>query len=513
MSLFLKISVFFIPALLLFFSGCMPAGGVLRVESIKVSTFETSYIPENMTDGDRETFFTFQGRGSFVTFELPSVSKLGGFRMLRADPDTLFFRFDLEGSIDGKSWTKVIENENAYNVSYEIERWTFEAVPVKYIKLTSHNWAASIREIEFYSRLGGLPPGAPEKPVVLSRKSHEVTLEWSPPASGAGESILKYHLFRGAKPGPPLNLKNLAGITTEPRFTDTALAADTTYYYKIIAFSREDLFSESSPQLKVTTLEDRDEVNARDSLFHLNFDHRQEGPYDPEEFTVDWNRPLEVSGLAGGRVSIVSDPENRENRYLRIYHPSDSFGGANTGARWRMVLPGDYFEELYFSYRFKVTFGLIFTISQNFPGLDGGRPVIPGDESLVTRWSLLPGWSRSRLFFTDFIKLPDQHISIHSDPWTSDGVKVWIEPGLWHLLEVRLKLNRPGKEDGLLQGWMNRHLLVSREGLIFRDSTLEGIDSFHFSTLFNSISSTTAPETEFYIYFDDFVISEKPITH
>jgi hypothetical protein len=57
--------------------------------------------------------------------------------------------------------------------------------------------------------------------------------------------------------------------------------------------------------------------------------------------------------------------------------------------------------------------------------------------------------------------------------WNDAGV---LSPGSWHCIEGSVRLNRPGRSDGLLRGWVDGVEAFSRDGLRFRNSGRVGID-------------------------------------
>lgn len=54
-------------------------------------------------------------------------------------------------------------------------------------------------------------------------------------------------------------------------------------------------------------------------------------------------------------------------------------------------------------------------------------------------------------------------------PWSDDDLAGLIEPDRWYCIEQRLKLNTPGREDGILQVWVDGRLALTRDDLRLRD--------------------------------------------
>ena len=81
------------------------------------------------------------------------------------------------------------------------------------------------------------------------------------------------------------------------------------------------------------------------------------------------------------------------------------------------------------------------------------------------------------------------------------------ESGRWVCVEARVKLNTPGKKDGLNQLWIDGRLEAERKGLDWRGSyNNHGINAVFLETYWNKGSPVTQSR-----WLDNFVISTKPI--
>jgi hypothetical protein len=81
------------------------------------------------------------------------------------------------------------------------------------------------------------------------------------------------------------------------------------------------------------------------------------------------------------------------------------------------------------------------------------------------------------------------------------------EAGRWICVEARLKLNTPGKADGLAQLWIDGRLDTERHGMDFRNSYEEHTIN---AVLLESYWNDGSPVDQ-YRWYDDFVVSTKPI--
>lgn len=81
------------------------------------------------------------------------------------------------------------------------------------------------------------------------------------------------------------------------------------------------------------------------------------------------------------------------------------------------------------------------------------------------------------------------------------------ESGRWICVEARLKLNTPGKQDGIATLWVDGVLDAERTGMDFRNAyARHGINAVFLESYWNSGSPVDQ-----YRWYDDFVVSTKPI--
>ena len=98
----------------------------------------------------------------------------------------------------------------------------------------------------------------------------------------------------------------------------------------------------------------------------------------------------------------------------------------------------------------------------------------------------------------------------HGMPWNGPNFN---NHGEWTTVETRVRLNTPGHNDGIIQGWQNGQLVFENYNLRFRDTWDLHIENLAFSTFFGGSDQSWAPDYDVHIDFDDFVVSKGPITH
>jgi hypothetical protein len=86
-----------------------------------------------------------------------------------------------------------------------------------------------------------------------------------------------------------------------------------------------------------------------------------------------------------------------------------------------------------------------------------------------------------------------------------------LSAGKWHCVEVMLKANTPGMDDGEVKAWLDGVLVISEDGLYFRDNNEVKIRRFSIIDYFGGGGARNTSPRDQRIYIDNFVISHKPI--
>lgn len=487
---------------------CQESRRAQKIIEMKVNTFETSYPLENLTDGDPETYFQFIGRNKFITFDLGEVKSLEAVRIDWAVYGLYPQRYSLEASLDGKRWTTLIREGTGPDYKpIEPELLTFPPVEARYFKYIGHKNHNYLGEIEFYSFPDIKPELPPLKLTALYQPGGAVEISWEPPP---GEKIDHFLVLRSLKEDSPLIKANIIGRTGDTFFIDWLLSPYTTYYYRVAAMRRPYFMAVSSNVASFETGEAAFFSVVEGALLALDFNDHPVDFYRMGDFIMDWKNPAAVSGIREERAAITGDPKKEENRVLRVSQLKSATGILNTGAQWRFHLPGDYYEEISCFYRFK--------FSENFDFLNGGfLPGLAGGEAVLTRnykdqegWLCRFGWDKNKILQLQILS------PLHKDESFNcqrEGIPIYLRDGLWYRVELRIKMNTPGKSDGSIRGRLNGIPVVTLENISLRNILSFAIDTFHFRSSHYELNLDAAPREDHYIYFDDFVISENPISY
>lgn len=240
----------------------------------------------------------------------------------------------------------------------------------------------------------------------------------------------------------------------------------------------------------------------KDVIWYDNFN----GPaqrYTESQGVVDRE---ESFGLTGGSMLSLYEKGTRGVGNRKVF-----FGDSPTG---RVVNKGTKYDEIYWRIYVKHQYGWT----------GGGPAKLSRATSIVSnKWAqamISHVWSSGEALtldpatgirgdkiatgkYNDFANLrwlgnrPASRFKIHST----------AESGRWVCVEARVKLNTPGKKDGLNQLWIDGRLEAERKNLDWRGSyTGHGINAVFLESYWNNGSPVTQRR-----WIDNFVISTKPI--
>jgi hypothetical protein len=247
-------------------------------------------------------------------------------------------------------------------------------------------------------------------------------------------------------------------------------------------------------------------------LYKISFENIAEGLYDESLLNKDFNHPTWNDGVKEGRVHVVKDA--KENKCLQVTYPAHRFGTQDGGAQWILRLDKNY-EELYCSYRLKFGKDFDFVRGGKLPGLAGGKGNTGGKVPDGTDgWSARMMWKKQGKII-QYVYHPGQ-VGTYGDAYEwkdASGNVLYFEPGHWYTVEHHILMNTPGKNNGLIEAWLDGEKVLEIPRLRFRDVNTFAIDKFLFSTFFGGSDSTWATSKDEFVFFDDFIISTSAVKH
>jgi hypothetical protein len=234
--------------------------------------------------------------------------------------------------------------------------------------------------------------------------------------------------------------------------------------------------------------------------------------FEQEDWWRAWGskRPPENVSLVDGGEALGGRGKSLRVTVRRGDHMGTSFAyrfGERLGAE-----P----EEIYFRYSFKFDRDWAqATSGGKLPGISGtygragwgGRPVHGND-----------GWSARGLFVSknggdsSAIGFYCYHADMRGKYGDDLVFKPRLQHGRWYCVELHCKLNTPGehgKNDGILQGWIDGIPAFEKTDIRFRDSDALKIEEVWVNVYHGG--ATPVPREDIHLYLDDMMIARKPI--
>ncbi len=243
-----------------------------------------------------------------------------------------------------------------------------------------------------------------------------------------------------------------------------------------------------------------------DILFHEDLDGFPAGDHDDDSWIPRWPGTKWANGPDEGRLAIDDRTRDGSGRAIRVLYPQGGQQSANSGAQWFIDLNAPH-EELYLSYWVRFDEDFDFVLGGKLPGFGGAVSF----DDRTHEWSGRLMWREAgKIEF--YVHVPSDNLYDPGDRfwWNTEGFQAFFEPGRWHHIEIRMRLNTPGEFDGLMEGWLDGVKAASYPGFYFRDAptadaTLAWV---FFSTFFGGSSSSIWQATkDEHAWFDEFTVS------
>jgi len=258
-------------------------------------------------------------------------------------------------------------------------------------------------------------------------------------------------------------------------------------------------------------------------IFNLNFNNHDLHIYSDSDVRNDWDSNGNIT-LDSGAMEISNDPDpsGTHGKVLRVNYEGGNFGyrGISGGQWWKII---DDYEEIYYSFDVYFEPGFDFVKSGKLPSprstgyrKNGKAGVQPDGTDFWTAglsWGV-GGELRSYVYHANQNTRSGfgRHISWNDG---ADKKDTYFIPGRWHQVEIRVKLNTPGVLDGRLEGWFDGEKRLDTSSIMFRMPGGESLNigTLFFYTFFGGGDSSFSATKDEQVYFDNFVLSTKPITH
>lgn len=213
----------------------------------------------------------------------------------------------------------------------------------------------------------------------------------------------------------------------------------------------------------------------------------------------------------------VSVGQNQGKNSVRVLYPANSAsqtamkeaGTADGGAQGYYSLKSGAVDEATLSYSLFLPAGFNFVKGGKLPGLYGGTQTSggnQGDGGFSTRFMWRKGGGGELYLYA--AQPPSGPDVIQTGKGFSIGRDTFTFPtGAWSALQQHVKLNTPGKPDGVLQVSINGKVVINRSDIMYRTDPSLHIEGLFFSTFFGGDDATWASPTAQESYFADFKLA------
>jgi hypothetical protein len=232
--------------------------------------------------------------------------------------------------------------------------------------------------------------------------------------------------------------------------------------------------------------------------------------------TSPWEKPWAMAWgpEPSAHGEAVTGPEALSGRSLRIHYSKGVFGPEggylfrSSFSKWG--IPGQ--EALYLRYYVRFEPGFDFVKGGKLPGLAGGDGNTGGHKpNGKDGWSARIMW-RGDGKIVQYVYHPDQTGDYGEDlEWNYGGCPRFFKPGRWHCVETYVRMNSPGKKDGIIRSWLDGDLSLEATTLRFRDVPELKIDQLEFETFFGGGDASWASPRDQQAFFDGFALSSAPL--
>ena len=215
-------------------------------------------------------------------------------------------------------------------------------------------------------------------------------------------------------------------------------------------------------------------------------------------------------------LRIVGSDDPRFAAVLRVSYPADSASQLSAatadtphgGAQAYLAWSGGPTDEAYLRYFVRFPADFDFVKGGKLPGLYGGtvtsgRKIPDGTDGFSTRFM----W-RAHGAAEVYAYLPSS-----VGHGTSLGRGSWVWPtGVWVEVQEHVRLNTPGRSDGVIQVRLNGVPVLDESDLVFRTVAELRIEGLFFSTFFGGGDASWATPRDQYAEFAGFTVASSCVS-
>lgn len=248
--------------------------------------------------------------------------------------------------------------------------------------------------------------------------------------------------------------------------------------------------------------------NLSPQAISVGFEQHNAGrKYGLNDQKKDWKVGWSQSSWMDNYAKITNDESHTGNKALRITHRPDVMSGGS--ANWKLPSQKEYYLQYSVMFEDDFDFDGSKQSGGKLPGLAGAGGLCSngqtcnGNNGFSARYM----WGkegRAKLYLYHM----DKPTKWGENFWfqDSDGEDIFFEPGEWHTLTQRVRINDGNKRNGSMDVWMDGEQVLDIDGLQFVNNN-KGVDSVMFSTFHGGNSKGFLPDSTVFSYYDDFVVS------
>ncbi len=242
--------------------------------------------------------------------------------------------------------------------------------------------------------------------------------------------------------------------------------------------------------------------------------------FESEKWHEEWTYAGKMEVIRAVSDDAPRKFESLQERALRVRIAKGNTGALNTLYKFTKEI-GSEPEEIYFRYYLRLGNDWKQTVQGGkMPGISGTYGVAGwgGRKSDGT-----DGWSARGSFL---LSMPDDNPlrglhpigtycyhadmeGFYGDGWVwNQGYRGFLENNLWYSIEQYLKLNTPGKQDGILRAWVDGRLAFEKTDIRFRH-----VDKLKIEQIWMNVyhGGTTPSPYDQHLYIDNVGIARKYI--
>lgn len=259
-----------------------------------------------------------------------------------------------------------------------------------------------------------------------------------------------------------------------------------------------------------------EEADEYELIFYGGFERQFANEQWHKDWGAVWSDRVSQAELVDGRDALVGDFS------LRVAYPKGGVGNSETGIQFPIKLADingsekPVYEELYLRYYVYFERGFDWALGGKLPGLMGG------EESHLRSGGDQPdgsnGWTMRLMWREEGKAVAYAYLPPGKYKEGKWGTDIDLDDksfytGYWISIEQYIKVNSIGKEDGILQVWLDGDEVLYLDDVVYRtvDNDAGKIGGIHFSTFHGGNTISWAPRNDSYIRFDGISLStERP---